>query len=30
MVEYEDECVGCPPEMSCLGKDGCPNMNVPQ
>lgn len=23
MVEYEDECVGCPPEMS------CPNMNVP-
>ena len=28
MVEYEDECVGCPPEMGCLGKDGCPNMHV--
>ena len=28
MIEYEDECVGCPPEMGCLG-DSCPNRNVP-
>ena len=27
MIKYEDECVGCPPEMGCLG-DGCPNRNV--
>ena len=29
MVRYENECVGCPPEMGCLG-DGCPNRNVPR
>ena len=28
MVKYENECVGCPPEMGCLG-DCCPNRNVP-
>ena len=28
MVEYEDRCVGCPPEIGCLG-EGCPNRNVP-
>ena len=28
MVEYENECVCCPPEMGCLG-DTCPNINVP-
>ena len=28
MVEYENECVGCPPEIGCLG-DACPNRNVP-
>ena len=28
MIRYEDECVGCPPEMGCLGS-GCPNRNVP-
>ena len=28
MIKYENECVGCPPEMGCLG-DGCPNRNVP-
>ena len=28
MVEYENECVGCPPGMGCLGSS-CPNRNVP-
>ena len=28
MIKYEDECVGCPPEMGCIG-DSCPNRNVP-
>lgn len=28
MVTYEDECIGCPTEMGCLG-DTCPNKNVP-
>lgn len=28
MIEYEDMCVGCPPEIGCLG-DACPNKNVP-
>ena len=28
MIKYEDECVGCPPEMGCLG-NSCPNKNVP-
>ena len=28
MIRYEDECVGCPPEMGCLGSI-CPNRNVP-
>lgn len=28
MAHYvEDECVGCPPEMGCLGT-ACPNRNV--
>lgn len=27
-IKYEDECVGCPSEMGCLG-DRCPYMNVP-
>lgn len=27
MIKYEDECVGCPPEMGCLGA-ACPNRNV--
>ena len=27
-IKYEDECVGCPPEMGCLGS-ACPNRNVP-
>lgn len=27
MIEYENECVGCPPEMGCLGKY-CPKLNV--
>ena len=27
MIKYEDECVGCPPEMSCMG-NSCPNRNV--
>lgn len=28
MLEYEDHCVGCPPEIGCLGTS-CPNINVP-
>ena len=27
MVKYENECVGCPPEMGCIGS-ACPNRNV--
>ena len=27
MIEYEDECVGCPPEMGCLG-NSCRYKNV--
>lgn len=27
MVRIENECVGCPPHMGCLGKS-CPNRNV--
>ena len=26
--KFENECVGCPPEMGCLGS-ACPNINVP-
>lgn len=26
-VTLENECVGCPPNMGCLG-DSCPNRNV--
>lgn len=29
MITYENECVGCPKEMGCLG-DSCPNRNVPR
>ena len=28
MIKYENECVGCPPEIGCLGSV-CPNRNVP-
>ena len=28
MIEYENECVGCPTELGCLGKS-CPNLSVP-
>lgn len=27
MIKIENDCVGCPPEMGCLG-DSCPRMNV--
>lgn len=27
MIYKEDECVGCPPEMGCLG-NACPYKNV--
>lgn len=27
MITYEDECVGCPTEMGCMG-NSCPYMNV--
>ena len=29
MVKYVNECVGCPPEIGCLG-NACPNRNVPR
>ena len=29
MVRLEDECVGCPPELGCLGQL-CPYQNVPR
>lgn len=28
MVKFEDQCVGCPAEMGCMG-NSCPYMNVP-
>lgn len=28
MIKYEDQCVGCPTEMGCMGS-ACPYMNVP-
>lgn len=28
MIKYENECVGCPPEMGCLGS-ACPYRDVP-
>lgn len=28
MIKWEDECVGCPPNMGCLGS-ACPYRNVP-
>lgn len=28
MVSYEDECVGCPPEIGCIGLF-CPYKKVP-
>lgn len=27
-IKYEDECVGCPPELGCLGS-ACSKRNVP-
>lgn len=29
MIKYENECVGCPDGMGCLGSS-CPNINVPR
>ena len=28
MIKYENECVGCPTELGCMG-NACPNRNVP-
>lgn len=28
MIKHENDCVGCPPEMGCLG-DSCQYRNVP-
>ena len=28
MIKFEDECVGCPPELGCLG-NACSYRNVP-
>ena len=28
MITYEDECVGCPTEIGCMGS-ACPYKNVP-
>ena len=27
MIKYENECVGCPTELGCMG-NACPNRNV--
>lgn len=27
MIQYEDDCVGCPPEMGCMGS-ACPYQNT--
>lgn len=29
MIRYENECVGCPQEMGCIG-ESCPFLNVPR
>lgn len=29
MINIENECVGCPPDMGCLGKS-CPYLDVPR
>lgn len=29
MIRYENECVGCPPDLGCMG-DSCPCLNVPR
>lgn len=29
MVKYENECVGCPPDIGCIG-EYCPYLNVPR
>lgn len=28
MIDFIDECAGCPKELGCLG-DSCPNKHVP-
>ena len=28
MIKYENECVGCPTELGCMG-NACPNRDVP-
>ena len=28
MIEYENECIGCPPEIGCIGST-CPFTRVP-
>ena len=28
VIKYEDDCVGCPPEIGCMG-NSCPNRNIP-
>ena len=28
MIKYENECVGCPPEIGCFG-ESCSKRNVP-
>lgn len=29
MIKYENECIGCPLEIGCMGSS-CPNLNVPR
>ena len=29
MIRFENECVGCPPDMGCIGSS-CPYLNVPR
>lgn len=29
MIKYENECIGCPPDIGCIG-ESCPYLNVPR
>ncbi len=29
MIQIENECVGCPPDIGCIG-NSCPYLNVPR
>lgn len=29
MIKYENECIGCDPDLGCIG-NSCPYLNVPR